>query len=889
MAVDGYLNFDTRINTKGFNVGTKQIVSGITGMKSLFGKLGLAISGALAVRTLIRFGKQAIETASDIQEVQNVVDVTFGHLASQMEEFADKAIETYGISKLTAKQTGSTYMAMAKGMGIANEAAAEMSLTLTGLSADMASFYNKEQSVTATALDSIFTGETETLKKFGIVMTEANLQNFAYTQGINKKISAMTQAEKVQLRYNYVLQQTALAQGDFLRTQDSWANQTRILTELWKEFAGTVGTILMNTFLPALNALNKAMVWLNTMAQSLLETLAAVFDWDISSAASSSYESIGGAISDAAAQQGALNEATAEYQNQLMGFDKINKLSDTSSGNGSAASVGGVSVGSHSVPMDIDTTKAERKLTDFQQKLKDFVSSFKITFNDIFFEWDNLTGEQIAEKAVAAVGGVLGGGTGFIIGGVPGAVVGSLVGVTLSTVFSSLTFDHDGTLSKEEIASLIKPALLGLGGGVIGWGVGGLKGATIGLTIGASLGAVISSLSFDNDSELSADEIGGMILEALLGGAGAIIGGVVAGPTGIALGASVGIALSFFLNEITDWGEFWAETKQNVSDFATTVEETFSEAGKGITHAWSMTWDWVKGIPEKASQHFSDTRDKFSTAWNNLVSPVKDKTAQMKAAIVTKTADFKESWNKRAGLVKNKTAEMRAKIVTKTADFKESWNKRASLVKGKTANMKLSFSQKVADIKEAAQKRYNAVTSVFSVIPNWFYNTFHSAWNKVRSVFSKGGEVFSGIKDGILHGLKSVINSLIDGINSVIAVPFNGINSALGKIKNISIAGTQPFYNKISYINVPKIPRLATGTVVPANYGEFLAILGDNKRETEVVSPLSTIKKAVREVLDSHENGDINLNVYLDGKIIYKDVVKRNKQNTKITGVNALA
>lgn len=88
-----------------------------------------------------------------------------------------------------------------------------------------------------------------------------------------------------------------------------------------------------------------------------------------------------------------------------------------------------------------------------------------------------------------------------------------------------------------------------------------------------------------------------------------------------------------------------------------------------------------------------------------------------------------------------------------------------------------------------------------------------------------------------------------------------------------------------------KIPRLAMGTVVPPSQGEFLAMLGDNKRETEVVSPLSTMKQALSEVLSEYggTGGDINLTVELDGAVIYKSVVKQNRLNTKRTGVNALA
>ena len=145
---DGSIILTTKIDQSGLNKGMASLKGAIT-------KLGAAIGVAFGVRALVQFGKQAVQLASDLQEVQNVVDVAFGSMKKSMEDFADTAIETFGISKLTAKQTGSSYMAMAKGMQIADEAAAEMALTLTGLSADMASFYNIQQIEARTALSAV--------------------------------------------------------------------------------------------------------------------------------------------------------------------------------------------------------------------------------------------------------------------------------------------------------------------------------------------------------------------------------------------------------------------------------------------------------------------------------------------------------------------------------------------------------------------------------------------------------------------------------------------------------------------------------------------------------------------------------------------------------------
>ena len=216
------------------------------------GGLGKAIAAAFTVKVLIDFGKEAIKLASDLEEVQNVVDTAFGDMSDQANKFAETSLESFGLSELTAKQTASTFMSMAAGMDLTGQSAADMSLNLTGLTGDMASFYNVSQDVAETALASIFTGETESLKKFGVVMTETNLQQFAYSEGLNKTISEMTEAEKVQLRYNFVLDKTKLAQGDFIKTQDSWANQIRLLKEQFKEFMATIGEDLITILTPLL-------------------------------------------------------------------------------------------------------------------------------------------------------------------------------------------------------------------------------------------------------------------------------------------------------------------------------------------------------------------------------------------------------------------------------------------------------------------------------------------------------------------------------------------------------------------------------------------------------------------------------------------------------------
>lgn len=297
-------------------------------IKSAFLKLGGTIAAAFSVKAFADFAKSSIELASDVEEVQNVVDVSFGDMRDQMEAFADKAIETYGISRLTAKRTGSTYMAMAKGMGIAGQQGADMALTLTGLSADMASFYNVSQKYTDIALKSVFTGETETLKQYGIVMTQTNLQEFARQKGITKSIQSMTQQEQTMLRYQYVMKQTQLAQGDFARTQDSWANQTRILSERWDEVKiqfGETFKVLATLLLPTINSALTVMSQVAQVLQQAMRNIGLMSGRQVDTTSKTADN-----ISEAAESQQDLAKATKEAnkaaKDQVAGFDEVNQI-----------------------------------------------------------------------------------------------------------------------------------------------------------------------------------------------------------------------------------------------------------------------------------------------------------------------------------------------------------------------------------------------------------------------------------------------------------------------------------------------------------------------------------------------------------------------------------
>ena len=218
-------------------------------------KLGNKLTLGLTV-PLAAGAAAALNYASDLEETLSKVDVVFGGNADSIKDWASTAVEQMGLAEETALSAAATYGNMAAGMGLTANQGAEMAKSLTQLSADLASFNNTSQETAQIALNSIFTGETETLKQYGIVMTETNLAQFAMEQGIEKNIKQMSQAEKVQLRYNYVLANTTNAQGDFARTSDSVANQTRMAKEQLKQAAAALGQNLVPAAASALKVLN---------------------------------------------------------------------------------------------------------------------------------------------------------------------------------------------------------------------------------------------------------------------------------------------------------------------------------------------------------------------------------------------------------------------------------------------------------------------------------------------------------------------------------------------------------------------------------------------------------------------------------------------------------
>ena len=355
---DGSIRIDTRINTL-------PIDNGIEKIENKLKSLGSAIGIAFGAKELVSFGQSAINAASDLTEAQNVVDTAFGEMSYKMEQFASTALETYGISELTAKTMGSTYMAMAKGMGVATDAASDMAVTLTGRLSDIMSFYNKTQSEVDTIGRAVITGETEPLKAIGVVMTQTNLEAYAMAQGLSKTYSEMSANEQLLVRYKYFLEQTSLAQGDFAKTSDSWANQTRLLSERLDQFMTNLGNVLINTFTPALQFANEAVSFLNELFFGGNE--------EDTTAAKNAVK-----VTDEVAAVGTAAEKSQKKLNALLSsFDELHIISGSGSDDEDSGAVGIDTSNLLGVNLEADTSTAKSAAKKYREILEEIYLTVK--------------------------------------------------------------------------------------------------------------------------------------------------------------------------------------------------------------------------------------------------------------------------------------------------------------------------------------------------------------------------------------------------------------------------------------------------------------------------------------------------------------------------------
>lgn len=333
------------------------------GLTKGFAKLGAVVGSVFAVNQIVNFGKECINLGSDLAEVQNVVDVTFGSMNREINEFSQNAMTQFGLSETVAKKYAGTFGAMSKSFGIAIDQSVSMSKALTGLAGDVSSFYNISSDEAYTKLKAVYTGETESLKELGVVMTQTALDEFAYAKGMGKTTSKMAEREKVMLRYQFVLDKLNAASGDFMRTSDGWANQTRVLKLSFDALKASIGQGFINLLTPVIKSLNVLLSKLQVVAKAFVEFTAALMGKKVS--ISSGAGSAGDSLVDMG-NSGA--ESAKKIKKAFAGVDEINQLqfNDTKGTGGGGGSIPDFK------PEDMGNSKVSEEINKWTAALEKF-------------------------------------------------------------------------------------------------------------------------------------------------------------------------------------------------------------------------------------------------------------------------------------------------------------------------------------------------------------------------------------------------------------------------------------------------------------------------------------------------------------------------------------
>lgn len=398
--------------SSGFSLFGKNADSMKTKSFSLASAIGKVYATYWSLFRAVGLLRNAIDISSSLTEVENVVRQTFGIYENLINDFSKTCIEKFGMSELSAKQFASRFQAMGTALDIPQGKMADMSIRLTELAGDMASFYDVSQEDIAKSLQSVFSGTTAPMRRYGIDLTQATLKEWALKQGLDADISSMSQAQKAMLRYQYVLAHTTNITGDFKRTQDSWHNQVTLLRENFKALGAVVGSGLINAFKPFLKVLNTVLQKVTSFAEMVTDALGSIFGWryeaskgaglggltdDIGSA-SDGMDDLAGSSGDAAKNTGNAAKKAKDLKDNVnkavRAFDELktislpDKKSNSGSGSGNKGSGSGSGDGGGG-----DTGKLVKTDTIY----KDFVSNIK--------DLEGL-GEAIRDALVKAVGGI---------------------------------------------------------------------------------------------------------------------------------------------------------------------------------------------------------------------------------------------------------------------------------------------------------------------------------------------------------------------------------------------------------------------------------------------------------------------------------------------------
>lgn len=842
-------------------IDSSQIVNQLTGASnkaakqatSIFSGMGKKIAAGLSIAAFTKFTKDCIEVGSNVTEVQNVVDTAFKDLSGQADQWASNAMTNFGLSELSAKKYMGVFGQMSNAMGITGQAALDMAEDVTGLTGDVASFYNLSTDEAYTKLKSIWTGETETLKDLGVVMTQTNLDQYALNNGFGKTTAKMTEQEKVMLRYQYVTSALSNATGDFVKTQDSWANQTRILTLRFQQLKASLGKGFIALFTPILRGFNNLLAGLQKVADGFASFVQMLTGADVSTSMgsiSSDIAGIGDDASSAADNVGDIGSAAKktakDIEKSLAGFDQINKLTEpTDDSSDSSGSTGGTSSGIGSVDLVPDVSGSTSNATS---AISDFVNKAKK-------ELDKLRKWSV-----------------------------STFSPSMSRIWDGLTKNTD--TAKKNLASAFND-IRALGPPLLNYFNGPFTNYLV--TWVDTNGSILNGL-FDSFNTVFSDVWNKAAYPILANF-------VSVGLPMLTDFASQTLSLNgtIFDTFKASWNSLWSE---GVSP----AIESISNVWIGLVNTMAGAWnEWGEPIFTGIKTAVKTTGDVFLDIWNNMLQPVWENALDV----------IDRVWSEHLQPLLANFLDFVGEVVTCATTI---YNNFIAPVVGFLSELLGpifiaifdSIGNKVGVVVGTIADLMNDTITVFKgviqFIKGVFSGDWEGAWNGIVTAFDG---IFSGIADiakGPINMVIGLINGLLSGMQRGINAVVKGINKLSFKVPNwVPGIGGEDFGFHLPEADFSKIPYLAQGGYVKPNTPQ-LAMIGDNRHQGEVVAPedklLDMAQKAatmasstellaeaisiLKQILKILET--LDLDIQLDGKSLKKYVVDKINEHTKQTG-----
>lgn len=902
MAADGSVIIDTRMDTSGVQNGVSAIKQSFNGLGSAVKKIGLLIGGAFAVGKLVQFGKECVELGSDLAEVQNVVDVTFTTMSDKVNEFAKNAMTSAGLSETMAKRYVGTFGAMSKSFGFSEAQAYDMSTALTQLTGDVASFYNISQDLAYIKLKSVFTGETETLKDLGVVMTQSALDQYALANGYGKTTSAMTEQEKVALRLAFVQKQLSAASGDFIRTSDSWANQVRVMQLQLQSLKATVGQGLINIFTPVLKVINILLGKLATLANAFKS-----FTELITGKKSSGQTSGGGAgltgdasgvqdtadaYGQAADNAGKLADSTEDVANAtkdaakaakgyLSPLDEINRYStqDTSSttsktpssGAGSSGSPGGLAgaVGNVDYGKMAEGETALDKISKSAEKLAKLLKKLWKPFQDA---WKK-EGKNTINAANIALAGI--------------AKLAKSVGKSLVEVWTNGT----GTTMLTTMLKIAQNVLKTIGNIASGFADAWNKnnvGTQIIQNIADALVVVMQFVEkiAEDTATWAANLDFYPLLESIsnltsafapiLESIGNVLEWIYKNIVLPMLKWVIEVGLPTVVNLVAKVATFLADHQPIVEAFGAALIGAFAAAK--IAGLASSVIKSVSGIAMAAKGLIS-----LMTGTGGIMGGIKAIATAIGpggvfvlavGACIAIGVLLYKNWDK----IKEMAGKVWDWVSNKTRRFVED-------IGNKLRGLATKMTTIWGSIKASAHQKWNAIWSTVSGfverIKNAIVDKFTSAKNTVVGVFNGMGDAIRSVLNNII----SVVNGAISKVNGVVSA----IESAFsfGPWKVPTPFGSKTIGFRATFPRVPTVPYLAKGAVIPPR-SEFLAVLGDQKQGNNIETPEALLRKIVREETAGRQTGggSYRFTAQINRRTLFDEMMKEAQMRRDTSGRN---